>query len=558
MLQSLQIRNYVLIDSLDVDFPEGLVIITGQTGAGKSILLGAFSLLLGSKADASLLGERDENCIVEAVFRIPDSDSEVRNLVTGNDADWNGGELIIRRVVNRSGRSRCFVNDSPLPLQALHEITEHLVDIHSQHQTMQLSDPAFQLSMLDRFAGNGSLLEECREAFRTLKNLEAERTRMQSRLSQLVREQSYNQARFQKLEEAHLQEEELESLEAEQRQLANAEEIKNSLGAAKELINPSDPEAAGFSMASALKDVRRLLEKVGKYLPEAASLGERVESARIELDDILEEIVSIDSRTGLNQSRLIQVEERMSLLYDLLKQFGARSVSALIEQREALSEALFDSAALEEQLAEVSKAIAEGEKHFSEVCDRLHDSRAHAAGPFANAVTESVRSLELEHAVFCVKIKDAVPSATGRDQAGFFFSATNGSASDVAKCASGGEMSRLMLCLKALLARFVNMPTLIFDEIDSGVSGSAADKMGQMICSMGNDMQVFAITHQPQVAAKGNAHYLVEKEFDVLGTKAATTIRPLEGRNRVQEIARMLSGSQITPEAIANAESLLR
>ena len=558
MLQALQIKNYVLIDSLDVDFPEGLVIITGQTGAGKSILLGALTLLLGAKADAGMLGDRDDNCVVEAVFKVPDEASPLRALVAGNDADWNGGELILRRVLSRSGRSRCFLNDSPVTLQALHEITGHLVDIHSQHQTLQLADPGFQLAMLDHFAGNGALLNDCGTSYRRWNALKAERDDLQSRIAQLSKERSYTEARFRKLDEAHLQEGELEALENEQRQLANAEEIKNNLGAVAELVNPSDPEAGGMGLSSALKESQRLLEKAGKYMPAAAALAGRVESARIELDDILEEVGTLDACTELNQERLAQVEDRMSLLYDLLKQYGAASVGELIAQREALSQALFDSTALEERKAALEQELAAEAARYSGICLRLHAARTKAAKPFSEAVERSVRSLELEHAVFEAALGETVPSATGSSRVDFRFSASGGRAVDVAKCASGGEMSRLMLCLKALLARFTNMPTLIFDEIDSGVSGSAADKMGQMICDMGRDMQIFAITHLPQVAAKGDAHYLVEKEFDVLGTKATTSIRPLEGRERVLEIARLLSGSTITSEAVANAESLLR
>lgn len=558
MLQSLQIRNYVLIDSLDVDFPEGLVIITGQTGAGKSILLGALTLLLGTKTDASILGNRAENCVVEALFKVPADDSVLKGLVSGNETDWNEGELILRRVVSPSGRSRAFVNDSPVTLQSLQEITSRLVDIHAQHQTLLLNDPGFQLSLLDHFASNEALLPDCEGSFRTLKALEAEVADIQGRLSRLAEERSYNEARFQKLEEARLQEGELESLEAEQRQLANAEEIKNNLGAVEGLMNPSDPETGGMSISSALKEAQRALEKAGRFIPLSASLTGRLESARIELDDILEEVSSLNARTELNQARLEQVEERMTLLYDLQKQFGVSSEGDLIARRNALSELLFDSTALEDRLAELEKQAASVRNHLSDLCERLHDARERARKPFAQAVIKRVRDLELEHALFEVAIHEATISATGSDRVQFLFSASGGVPVEVAKCASGGEMSRLMLCLKALMAKFMNMPTLIFDEIDSGVSGSAADKMGEMICAMGKDMQIFAITHLPQVAAKGDAHYLVEKEFDVLGTTATTTIRPIQEEDRVREIARMLSGSRITPEAIANARSLLR
>lgn len=561
MLQSLQIRNYVLIDSLDVNFPEGLVIITGQTGAGKSILLGALSLLLGGRSDTSVIGAASDNCVVEAVFKVPDSDASVRRIAGRNDVEWNGGELILRRVVGRTGRSRCFINDSPVPLQTLHDIASRLVDIHSQHQTLLLSDPGFQLSMLDHYAGNESLLADCAASYSRLKALEKELSEVRARLERLSQERDYNEARFKALDEAHLCEGELESLEAEQEQLANAEQIKESLGAAEELLNPSDPQVGGQGVPSLLKEAQKLLGKAGKHIPRAEALAGRLESARIEIDDILGEVSALNAGTERSGERLARVEDRLSLLYDLMKRHSAASVPELIARRDALSQVLFDSTALEDRKTGLGQQAASERERLAGICARLHEARAGAAKPLAEAVSALVRSLELEHAVFEVELSQETPpqfSPDGSDTARFLFSASGSRPTDVARCASGGEMSRLMLCLKAMMARFMNMPTLIFDEIDSGVSGSAADKMGQMVCSMGKDMQVFAITHLPQVAAKGDAHYLVEKEYDMPGRQATTGIRLLEGEDRVMELARMLSGSTITPEAIANARSLLR
>lgn len=556
MLESLQIRNYVLIDSLDIKFPEGLIIISGQTGAGKSILLGALSLLLGSKADASVIGGDADSCVVEAVFRIPETDTVLRSMLDENDVEAEDGELIIRRVVNRSGRSRSFINDSPVNLQILQGISSRLVDIHSQHQTLLLSDKAFQLSMLDHFAGDGKLLDECSAAYKSFKALEKELNEVTARLSELSEEKDYIQARYQRLEDARLQEGEIESLETERKQLANAEEIKENLGGVEELFNPSDPNSEVMPVSSSLKEAQKMLEKVSRFVPEASSLAERVESARTELDDILEDVSAINSRTELSQERLDAVDERLSLLYDLLKSYSASDVTELIAKRDELSGSLFDSTALEARKTELEARVSEQRRDLEGICHRLHLARSKAAPAFAKAITESVRSLEMDHAVFSVELSESALSATGTDAVRFMFSASGTALTDVAKCASGGEMSRLMLCLKAMMAKFVNMPTLIFDEIDTGVSGSVADKMGGMICSMGKDMQVFAITHLPQVAAKGNAHYLVEKEYDVLG-KATTTVRPLTGQDRVMEIARMLSGSSITPAAVENAKALL-
>ena len=556
MLESLQIRNYVLIDSLDVRFPEGLIIISGQTGAGKSILLGALSLLLGSKADASVIGGDADSCVVEAIFRIPESDQLLKGILEDNDVDADGGELIIRRVVNRSGRSRSFINDSPVNIQVLQSISSRLVDIHSQHQTLLLSDKSFQLSMLDHFACDGPLLEECEKSYKAFKTFEKEYSEVSSRLDRMSEEKEYIRARWQRLEDAHLQDGELETLEAEQKQLANAEEIKENLGGVEEMFNPSDPNSETLPLSSALKEAQKMLEKAARFVPEAGALAERVDSARTELDDILEDVSAINSSVELSQERLDAVDERLSLLYDLMKGYSAASLAELIAKRDALSESLFDSSALEARKAELENMMALERKKLESLSKRLHEARAKASIPFASAITESVRSLEMDYAVFKVELSDAPLSASGSDAVRFLFSASGTNLTDVAKCASGGEMSRLMLCLKAMMAKFVNMPTLIFDEIDTGVSGSVADKMGRMICSMGKDMQVFAITHLPQVAAKGNVHYVVEKEYDVLG-KATTSVRPLDGHDRVMEIARMLSGSSITSAAVENAKALL-
>ena len=558
MLRSLQIRNYVLIDSLDVDFPEGLVIITGQTGAGKSILLGALSLLLGSKADPSVIGEGSDNCVVEAVFGIPETDSALKAILEENDVDAPENELIIRRVVSRSGRSRSFINDSPVNVQVLQSISSRLVDIHSQHQTLLLTDRSFQLSMLDQCAGNEGLLGECAVSYRRLKALDDELSEVSGRLSRMNEERDYVYSRWKRLDDAGLREGELEALEAEQKQLANAEAIKEDLFLVENLFNPQDGGVGGqLSMSAALKEAQKHLERVSKYIPQAAELAGRIESSRAELDDVFAEVSSINSGTELSQERLEAVENRMSLIYGLLKNYSCATVADLVELRDSLSESLYDSTTLESRKEELERLAAAEREVLQGICDRLHAGRVKAAEPFSKAVEGMVRSLELERAVFATEVIPGQVSPSGSDSVRFLFSASGMNPVDVAKCASGGELSRLMLCLKAMMARFVNMPTLIFDEIDSGVSGSTADKMGGMICSMGEDMQVFAITHLPQVAAKGKAHYLVEKEYDVLGSRPTSSVRPLQGEERIMEIARMLSGSQVTAAAIENAKALL-
>ena len=306
-----------------------------------------------------------------------------------------------------------------------------------------------------------------------------------------------------------------------------------------------------------MKEADKALSKIIRYVPDLASLSERIDSCRRELDDILAEVEAVNSRTELSESRLEEVEDRMSLLYGLMQKHSCRTEAELIALRDSLSEALSDSTQLEEKREELCARIAQVQKSLQSVADLLHERRAGAVQTFSDAITGSIRDMELPYAVFEVELLPVSPGAAGRDMIQFRFSATGRNAVDVSKCASGGEMSRIMLSLKSMMARYTNMPTMIFDEIDTGVSGSVADKMGSVICSMGENMQVFAITHLPQVAAKGSAHYLVSKTIDPSSSKAVSTIEKLSAEQRVLEVARMLSGSELTDAAIANAKSLL-
>ena len=557
MLSRLQVINYVLIDSLEIDFPEGLVIITGQTGAGKSILLGALSLLMGSKADVSMIAEGADNCVVEAEFDVSDEGMVLRGILEESDVEWDAGHLIIRRVLNRSGRSRAFVNDSPVSVQVLQAVSSHLIDIHSQHQTLLLSDRNYQLSILDSFAGNGELRERCGEYWSQFNQLKNQLEAIDGQIASLEREKEYNEAQFRQLESASLREGELAELEEEQKQLANAEEIKSGLCAAEEHLTYASAHGEALSVDSSLKEVEKLLSKVGRYVPAAEALSDRVSSCRAELDDILSDISSMNMRTSVSENRLEEVEGRMSLLYGLMQKHGCSDEAELIVLRDRYGMALSGAERLLEQRAELSARKEEAYGLLTSAADSLHDSRQKAAVSFAAELQASVRSLELPYAVFDIVLSPARLGPAGIDSISFLFSASGRNPVEVARCASGGELSRIMLALKEMMAHFTEMPTMIFDEIDTGVSGSVADKMGSMICSMGSTMQVFAITHLPQVAAKGSAHYLVTKDIDPQTSKAVTSIKRLSDRQRVLEIARMLSGSVLTDAAIANAESLI-
>lgn len=548
MLSGLHVSNYILIDSLDIQFPEGLIIITGETGAGKSILLGALSLVLGAKADAGVVGPHAENCVVEASFAT-EKDEALCRILRENDIPFEDGELVLRRVVSRSGRSRCFAADEPVSVAVLQELSTCLVDIHSQHQTLQLSDARFRLDALDLQAGNKELRSRCADAWARLQSSRKALETLQNQRSTLLREREYNAAQFEQLNQAHLQDGELEELEAEQKQLAHAEEIKETLCSAEALFNPE--EEMGLPLSQRLREAEKLLEKAGRYVPSLSPLVQRIQSTRLELDDIEAEIDAANGSTEVSPERLAWVEDRLGTLYGLLKKHGVSTLPELIALRDRLDSLLQEADNLDQREQELEKAVAQAQEAYDQSAEVLHRKRMDAAGPFAEALQQQLRELELDHAVFQVSVEAATPDAQGKDSVNFLFSASGQRPADVAKAASGGELSRIMLSLKAQMARHTQMPTLVFDEIDTGVSGSAADKMGSLVCRMGAHMQVFAITHLPQVAAKGQAHYLVSKSNDV------TSIRLLDREGRVREIARMLSGSTITEAAVANAKSLL-
>lgn len=553
MLKALRVKNFVLIDSLEIEFPAGLVIITGETGAGKSILLGAVALLTGGKADASSVGPASDTCVVEGEFDCR-ADAALEATFADLDLPWNGGDITIRRVVSTSGRSRCFICDEPVSKDDLAAISSRIIDIHSQHQTLKLSDPAFRLSVLDAFAGTTALREDCAGIWKKLGQERKTLADLNEKIGRLSMEKDFNELMFKQLDDARLRDGELAELETEQKLLANAEEIKLSLVKAESLMEGDGQEVP--SIGASLKEVSKTLSKISSFVPLAGELAERVESSKAELDDILSEISSLEESTDVSQERLEAVESRMSQLYSLLSKHSVHTEKELIEKRDSLSETLYNSEELEQTKATVERIIKDLEEKHRATSVKLHKERSDAAGKFAETITQSLHSLSLEGASFGVELETVAPCASGTDSVNFMFSATGDKPVEVSKGASGGEMSRIMLSVKDLMARYTAMPTMIFDEIDTGISGSVADAMGSMICRMGEDMQIFAITHLPQVAAKGNSHLLVTKE--ITDGRAVSKIKQLGTEDRVQEIARMLSGSRITPEAMANAESLLQ
>lgn len=537
MLSRLSISNYALISSLDITFPDGLVIITGETGAGKSILLGALSLVLGKRADSSVFCDNTRNCVVEAEFH-----------------DKSGEEYILRRVITPAGRSRSFLNDEPVSLADLAAISNRIIDIHGQHQHLLLTDPDYRLGVIDHFAGTAPLLDEYKKIYDEYTAVEDEAASLEKSIAEEERDAEYRQFQLHKLQEAALVSGEMEALEQEQKALAHAEDIRTGLDAAYACLNPHD-----ISVSQLLKDAATRLSKFAAWDDRLESLAARLESSRIEISDIEREIEDISSSVTVSPQRLDEVEERMSLIYSLERKYGCADVDELIALRDSLATALGGTEQMRDRLSALRQRQQELGTQREALARRLSEQRRAASEALSEALQEAVRSLEMPHAVFRAEISGKGRlTATGGDNLDFMFSA-NGEQSlrDISKVASGGELSRVMLALKGLLARYTSMPTMIFDEIDTGVSGRIADKMGNMIGRMGQNMQIMAITHLPQIASKKGAHYLVYKEFGPDG-KASTGIRRIEGEERVMEVARMLSGSELTPAAVENARELLR
>ena len=379
MLRSLHVEHYVLIDSLEIRFPEGFIVLTGQTGAGKSILLGALSLLMGAKADAGMISDGADSCVVEGEFD-GRGDAALEAAVKAEDLDWADGQRLIRRVVSRSGRSRAFLNDEPVSLPVLQALSEHLIDIHSQHQTLRLGDPAFRMSLLDHYAGNIACLAACRKAWNDLQGIRKELAEVTERLRRMAAEKDYNEALFAQLDAAKLRDGELEELETEQKQLAHAEELKEYLNNCEDMLTPADDRVP---LTAQLKEAEKQASRAARFIPALEPLVQRLESARLELEDIADELESANARIDVSPDRLEQVEDRMSLLYDLMKKHGVQTVGELIAERDRLSEALFDSTTLEERSVALQKDLARAEKVYADAADALHDARGKASEGFA-------------------------------------------------------------------------------------------------------------------------------------------------------------------------------
>lgn len=555
MLKRLYISNFALIDSVEIEFPNGLIIISGETGAGKSILLGGLSLLLGGKSDSSSLLDKERNCIVEGTFSIENQPTLLKEICTVLECDnLPGNELLVRRVISPNGRSRSFINDIPVQLAVLSQITLKLIDIHAQHATLRLNDKDYQMSVLDYYCGAEKELEAYREANGLLSKKYAELKEVKERAAANERNMDYISYRLEKLQEAALKEGELERLEEEQKQLSTAEEYKNDLCASIGMLSAN----ADRSFVQNLKDISHLLNRHTDAHPKLAELSERFEGIRIELKDLESDLQDEAERVVISPMRLQDVEERLNTLYSLMKKHGVNSIEELIEERDRLQNEIEISNNATQKIEEIETEVGALRKKREMCAEKLSAKRKSAVNKLGDVLQERIRRLEMQDAIFTVSLCPADDyDHNGKNKIEFLFSANKGIApAPVQKAASGGELSRLMLCIKWLMAKYTGMPTMIFDEIDTGVSGRIADKMGALIDEMGRNMQIFSITHLPQIASKGNTHILVYKETD--GGQTKSKLKILTSQERVMEIARMLSGEVLSEAAIENAKYLLK
>jgi len=550
MLRRLQIRNYALIRELDVDFTSGLTIITGETGAGKSILIGALSLILGQRADSSILKDKNSKCIVEGVFEIEGYGMEA--LFAENDLDFET-QVILRREIAPNGKSRAFVNDTPVNLKTLQDLGLRLIDIHSQHQSLELGNRQFQLLVLDNYSGNQSILYDYQSKFKAYKSQQAELTDAKERALQLRKDLDYFQFQLEQLTNAHLQAGEQEQLEHELILLTHAEEIKTSLLAVANQLQEEDG-----NVLVRVKESVGVLTRILKFYPEATELCQRMNSVFLEMNDISSEVASSSEKIEVDPDRMALLNERLDLIYSLQQKHHVTNEEELIQLRDEYAAKVNSVISNDESVSAMETEVKEKEEELFLLAGRLSQNRLSKTDQISMKVEEQLLQLGMPNSRFRVEIKSGLSlTQYGRDEVNFLFTANkNGELNEISKVASGGELSRLMLSIKALISKSRALPTILFDEIDAGISGETADKMGNILKEISRDMQVINITHLPQIAAKGDLHYLVYKEDNDLET--ITRLKLLTPNDRISELAKMLSGENITEAARLNAVELLK
>ena len=555
MLTHFSVRNYAIIENLELVPSHGLTIITGETGAGKSILTGALGLVLGERADTSVLVNKDVKCVVEAVFKVGNNNA-IRQLLHDHDHDPSD-ELLIRREIAANGKSRAFINDTPVTLNQLSEFSSQLVDLHQQFDTFQIGSAGFQREVIDALADNTSLRSGYREQYAHWKELTRQLDELQNTKASFEKEYDYNQFQFNELNELNLRENEIEELESKVNALSHSESIKSVVNSVTTQLSDGDEP-----LVQKLKSMYQQLGTVSSYHPDLQKLRERLQAAQVELNDIADDLERVSDHIEFDPAELERMNERISEGYRLQKKHGVRSTAELLAIRAGLEEKLNAVLNSEEQIRDLEASIATAFKSAHTIALKISDSRKKQVKPFETKVNKLLAQIGMPNARLKVVINETELNANGLDSISFTFNANVGTKGDehinyspVEKVASGGELSRLMLSIKSLVASSLDMPTLVFDEIDTGISGEAARQVGLILKDLASKRQVICITHQPQIASKADVHFFVYK--DIVGNKVKTTLRELSNEERITTIAKMLSGEKPTAAALANARELV-
>ena len=549
MLSKLYIKNYILISELEIDLSKGFTTITGETGAGKSILLGAVSLITGQRADTNVLLNKEQKCIVEGYFDI--ADFNLQNLFDELDIDYEPN-TIIRREINAKGKSRAFINDTPVSVSALKQLGSKLIDIHSQHNNILSNNTNFYLQVIDAYAGLNEQVLEYSDKFKHHKSKLIELEELEKELAKAKQDLDYYQFRFTQIDEANPIIDEETKLETELNKLNNAEEIKTSLSSVFHVLSESDE-----NIISAIKNTESTIASVSNLGIETEEYQKRIQSVLIELQDIADDIDLINSGVEYDAGKIESLNERLNLIFGLHQRFGVNSNEELLKIKEALNQKLSGFAIDESKSKNLRKEIEQEEKELFNIAKTISNKRKEKKKEIEKNIISVLVSLGIQNAVFNIDINTTnILSKSGIDEIKFLFSANkNIETSEISKVASGGEVSRIMLSLKSLLAKTTNLPTIIFDEIDTGVSGEIAAKMAEIMFNLSSSTQVISITHLPQIAVKGTEQFVVYK--DDSDEKSQTKITKLDKEERIKEIAKMLSGKELSVAAIENAKALL-
>lgn len=549
MITSLSIKNYALIEKLAIDFSKGFSIITGETGAGKSIILGAIGLVLGKRADLTSLKNKEEKCVIEAQFEI--SKYNLKEFFEANDLDYEE-ETIIRREILPSGKSRAFINDSPVNLQELQDLSLFLIDIHSQQQTQELSDESVQFKIIDAIANNTEVISSYQKLLKTYKSDKSKLNALLKKQSDSGKEQEYNTFLLNELVSAKLKSGEQEELEAEFEKLNNVEIIKESIDKSLSISNEEQ-----FGVFHNLNEIKTSLQKIALFSAEYQSLFERITSVAIEFDDVSRELQNASEKLINDPEKLELINQKLQLIYNFQKKHQVTTVDELLQIQANLESAVIELGNIEEEIAVLSQSLEQKTLELDAFSVIIHQNRENAIPVLSNQLITILETLGMPNVRFNMEL---LPSETyfqnGKDELQFLFSANKGTDFGLLKkVASGGEMSRIMLAVKAILAKYSKLPTLIFDEIDTGVSGEIAIRMGEIMKEMSATMQIFAITHLPQIAAKGDSHFKVFKS--TVDEDTQSELKLLSQEERVTEIAQMLSGANISDSALNHAKELL-